>query len=255
MTAFALKLAACISMLIDHAAFAFEPQLNAISPWLYIACRMVGRLAFPLFALGIAEGAVKTSSPRKYLVRVALFTLIAQIPYSLMLALRADPGSVMTVFVFGKSIALYKGLSVMATLLFGLVACLGVKMNKPLYTALALAAAYLIDSAIGMDYGFLGVVFVFALYLSRASRAGLVLTLVLFAACFYFRPLIDFCYGIVRGRAAVTKGILLFAAMALSAVPAALYNGKKGPNTKLLFYCFYPAHMLVIWAASCIINK
>ena len=251
-----LLLIACITMLIDHIAFVFEPQLSSVSPWLYVICRTIGRLAFPLFAFCITEGAVKTSSPGKYIGRVALFALIAQIPYSLMLAVRIGPNNgTKIITLFGQSAALYRGLSVMVTLLLGLIACLSVKKNKPVYAALALAAAYLIDNSIGMDYGFLGVVFILALYLSRASKAGLVLTMVLFAACFHSKALIDFGYSLVKGHVFITKGVLFFAAMAFAAVPVLLYNGRKGPSAKLAVYCFYPAHMLALWAVNLLINK
>ena len=44
-----LRLIACICMFIDHAGKMLFPQLT----WM----RLVGRLAFPLFAYGIAVGA------------------------------------------------------------------------------------------------------------------------------------------------------------------------------------------------------
>ena len=84
MSAFLIKLIACITMLIDHTGFVFEEPLAAIDPVLPIAFRMIGRLAFPLFAFGVAEGAVRTSSPKKYLLRMFLFMLIAQVPFMLM---------------------------------------------------------------------------------------------------------------------------------------------------------------------------
>ncbi|MBO6061831.1 MAG: hypothetical protein J6P98_06945, partial [Clostridia bacterium] len=63
MSAFVIKLIACIAMLIDHIGFVFEEPLAAVNPGLPLVFRLIGRLAFPLFAFGVAEGAVRTSSP------------------------------------------------------------------------------------------------------------------------------------------------------------------------------------------------
>lgn len=48
-----LRLIACICMFIDHAGKMLFPQLT----WM----RLIGRLAFPLFAYGIAVGAAMTN--------------------------------------------------------------------------------------------------------------------------------------------------------------------------------------------------
>ena len=58
-----LRLIACICMFIDHAGKMLFPQLT----WM----RLVGRLAFPLFAYGIAVGAAMTKHPQPYITRVA----------------------------------------------------------------------------------------------------------------------------------------------------------------------------------------
>lgn len=73
-----IRLIACACMLIDHAGKMLFPQLPAM--------RLIGRLAFPLFAYGIAVGAVYTRDPLRYLSRVVLLALISQPLYALGLA-------------------------------------------------------------------------------------------------------------------------------------------------------------------------
>lgn len=73
-----IKLIACLCMFIDHAGKMLFPQ--------YPVMRQIGRLAFPLFAYGIAVGAVYTKNPVKYLTRVVLLALISQPLYALGLA-------------------------------------------------------------------------------------------------------------------------------------------------------------------------
>lgn len=70
-----IRLLACICMFIDHAGKMLFPQFPVM--------RLIGRLAFPLFAYGIAVGAVFTRDPLRYLSRVVLLALISQPLYAL----------------------------------------------------------------------------------------------------------------------------------------------------------------------------
>lgn len=79
----ALKLIAAVSMVIDHIGFVFYPKL--------IFLRLIGRLAFPIYAYQIALGWKKTRSKKKYIGRLAAVMVLAQLPYMLMLgALRLN---------------------------------------------------------------------------------------------------------------------------------------------------------------------
>lgn len=246
MTAFFLKLLACLAMLIDHSALVFQQPMNEISPWLYVVCRMIGRLAFPLFALGIAEGAVHTSSPKKYLTRMFVFAILAQIPFSLM---TGTVGAERTFTLLGKTVPYGTSLSVMVTLFLGLAVCVAIHEGKHFAAVPALVAAYVIDRTIGMDYGFLGVLFIVCLYLARGNKLTRLAAVLLFAACFYMEHIKA---GIVNyantGTFNFTVGLMYCAAMAFSGFIMLFYNRKRGPSAKLFIYFFYPVHMLVLWA-------
>lgn len=73
-----IRLIACICMAIDHFGKMCFPHIPQM--------RLVGRLAFPLFAYGIAVGAVYTRDPIKYLSRIVLLALISQPLYAIALA-------------------------------------------------------------------------------------------------------------------------------------------------------------------------
>lgn len=73
-----IRLIALITMAIDHFGKMCFPHLFIM--------REIGRLAFPLFAYGIAVGAVYTKNPFKYLERVVLLALISQPLYAIGLA-------------------------------------------------------------------------------------------------------------------------------------------------------------------------
>ena len=68
-----LRLIALMTMLIDHIGVVFFPD--------YIIFRIVGRLAFPLFAWGIARGYRHTHSFKKYALRLLVLGIITQYPY------------------------------------------------------------------------------------------------------------------------------------------------------------------------------
>jgi len=246
MTAFIIKLIACITMLIDHIGFVFEEPLAAIHPALPLAMRCIGRLAFPLFAFGIAEGATHTSSPKKYLLRMFIFMLIAQIPYMLMLGTHYQG---FTVNLFQHQVNLYKGGSVMVTLFLGLAVCVSIHEGKHFGAALAIVAAYIIDKLIGMDYGFLGVLFVAAVYLSRNTKFGRLVVMILFAACFYINPITNFVRSLIGGTVTTSNVVNLeyAAAMCIPAILLLFYKGKQGPKLKYAVYAFYPLHMCVLW--------
>ncbi len=240
MSIYVLKIIACIAMLVDHTAYVFEPQLTSVSPWLYIGCRMFGRLAFPIFAFCIAEGTTHTSSPKRYLRRMFLFALAAQIPFSLML--------IASFTVLGQQVALYRSFSVMVTLFLGLAACLSIHNGKHFGAALAIAAAWIIDKTVGMDYGLLGVLFIIGLYLARQNKGKRLLVALVFIACFYFASLKAFAKTLITtGRFRLMTGVLYAAAMAVSAFIMLFYNKKPGRRSGLLFYVFYPTHMLMLW--------
>ncbi len=233
-------------MLVDHSACVFEAQLSSVHPWLYAGCRIFGRLAFPLFAFGVAEGAAHTSSPKKYLTRMFVFALISQIPFSLMVGTR---NASFTVPLLGMSVPVYASLSVMATLFLGLAVCLSLRENKPFWGAFAIAAAVILDRTVGMDYGLLGVLFVFALYLSRNTKPGLIFTMLAFAVCFYLAPVRQLIAKLAAGgsEAELTVSLMKCAAMASASVFVLLYNRREGKKAKLYFYFFYPVHMLLLW--------
>lgn len=60
-------------MLIDHIGIVFYPDS--------IAWRIVGRIAFPIYAYCIVQGCLHTTSKKKYLIRLSMLALVSQLPY------------------------------------------------------------------------------------------------------------------------------------------------------------------------------
>ena len=74
-------------MVIDHAAVGLIEQSELASGVAWSLCgtamRLVGRVAFPLFAFMIAEGAAHTRDRRWYALRLLLLAVISEIPFDL----------------------------------------------------------------------------------------------------------------------------------------------------------------------------
>ena len=75
MTSFVLKLIAAITMLIDHTGLILFPN--------QMIFRVIGRLAFPIYAYCIAEGFRYTRNRFKYFLRIFLLGLFCQIVYTI----------------------------------------------------------------------------------------------------------------------------------------------------------------------------
>ena len=70
MSSFVLKLLAMISMAIDHTGALLFPGNEVL--------RLIGRIAFPIYCFLLAEGFVYTSSRRRYLIRMAVWSVISE---------------------------------------------------------------------------------------------------------------------------------------------------------------------------------
>lgn len=80
---------AMATMLVDHIGLVFFPEDPA---W-----RIIGRIAFPIYAYMIALGLTRTRNRKKYFLRLAMLAAISQIPY--MIALKSPQINVISAFL------------------------------------------------------------------------------------------------------------------------------------------------------------
>lgn len=207
-----LRLLALGLMLVDHVGRTLFPAQT------WMVC--LGRLAFPIFAFQTAEGYRHTRNFRGYCVRLAVFALISEIPFDLMLS--------------GSPFYPYHQ-NVMVTLLLGLLACRAYDRKH----WLLLPCCFLAGLHARCDYGAMGVLVVLAFHIFRDQKLPLLLMLTAINWFGYDGPQIAFGFLHVPLQA--------FAALAF--FPIVLYNGKKGGGGKWLqygSYLFYPLHLLIL---------
>ena len=86
MTSFGLKMLGIFTMLIDHIGFMFLDDYLE----LYTIFRIIGRLAFPIFAFQLAVGYSHSKNKEKHIGRMLIFALLSQIPFMMFIKL-ANP--------------------------------------------------------------------------------------------------------------------------------------------------------------------
>lgn len=219
----ALKIIAMISMLIDHVGMEIFPQ--------YKIFRIIGRLAFPIFAYMIAEGCLYTKNRKKYLLIIAGMGLGCQAVYTIVS------------HSFHLNILLTFSLSIAS--IFAIDNFLE-KKNKFSFLCMSGVIAGVIcislvfptvfeNKGFDIDYGFLGMVLPVAVYYSHGKTSKIISTAAVLI-------LISFMSGEIQFFSLLSIPLLL------------LYNGKRGKiNLKYLFYIFYPAHLVIIYLIDTLI--
>lgn len=199
-----IKWIAIITMAIDHIGAILFPQ--------YQAFRVIGRLAFPLFCFLLVEGFVHTSNIKKYMGRLLIFALIAEIPFDLAFRNQFFAADYQNVFW---------------TLLLGLLVLYFVeKLPKKWMGLIAGIGIMILAHVVNTDYAAGGVLLIFILYWFREKDLlkYIVMALILILG-----------YG----------GVEIVGLVAI--IPMMLYNGHRGKHSmKYFFYVFYPCHLLIL---------
>jgi hypothetical protein len=229
MSLFLLKLIAIVTMTADHTGNFFFPHA--------VEWKIIGRLAFPIFAWGIANGYAHTRDAYGYLSRLFLFAIISQIPFSLgYLYLGFDP-TILNIFF---------------TLSLGLLAIIKFRESSSWVIGsiwVLLIAA--LGSVFQVDYGAYGILMIFFFHLTfRKVLATIALQVLLYAciqfAVFWLLNTVEWVDMLLIHPIQVFSLISLY--------PILLYNGEKGKSFSRLFYWFYPVHLAVLLILAVVVR-
>ena len=216
-----LKIIAATSMLLDHLGLFFFDKI-----WVL---RLLGRIAFPLFAFFIAEGLRHTHSRKKYVLTLLLFAVISQVPYAFLHK--------------------FYNFNILFTFLLAIL-CIYLVETYQKHSiinqiCLCLIGIFIVctEPFAVIDYGILGVLLVNIYYFfgGKSDNKNKALFYILSASVLYLMGIRDYLfsgldpYGLLQLFGLVSLGFI------------ALYDGKKGNhNLKWFFYIFYPLHLTII---------
>lgn len=212
----ALKIIAAVTMFIDHMGLMLFPG--------NLLFRIIGRLAFPIYAFMIAEGCKYTTRKSRYFAMIFGLGVVCQTVYYLF----AGSTYLSILFTFSLSILTIYALQ-------GYKAHPGVKTG--LLFAGAVAAVYFLNQVFAIDYGFWG-------------------SMVPVCASMFHGTDCD-RKNVNTGMLALGLAILALEIgsiqfFSLLAIPLLLlYSGKRGKwRMKSFFYIFYPAHLVLLEAIA-----
>lgn len=228
-----LKLVAMIAMFIDHAGKMLFPQ--------YPILRVIGRIAFPIYAYCIAAGCVYTRDTLKYFKRVVLMALISQPIYAVALAhenamMYAVPFSehpvqaAVNFYVYSWSHP-----SILLTLAFGILLIWTIRERQLLLTVAVGLFCWQIQGS--LDYGIRGLVLM-ALFYLFCMKWWISLPVLLGYMAWW--GLQGSGYALFEVR----FGIQMFAILALPLIY--IHTHSKLRINKWFFYFYYPAHLIII---------
>lgn len=187
-------------MLIDHIGFLFFPQV--------VIFRIIGRLALPIFCLGVAQGFIHTSNFYKYLERLIVFALIAQFPFGLAVN---DFFKLNIIFGFALALIILKFLN----------------QKKYLWALPFFALPLFIE----FDYGLFSIAMILCFYFFRNRNALLLTALTISLLIFNWNN-------------AWIHGFVFFGVLLAIYWPK---DRLKLKLPKMFFYWFYPLHLLILY--------
>lgn len=215
-----LKTIAIISMLFDHVNKALiYPNLvsnEGILAFISNLFDILGRIAFPLFCFFLVEGFFKTRSRKKYLLHLLIFGVISEVPF--------DMFTTASFFNMNWNNVMFTLALVLVTIWS--IDVLKEKMqNKPkvlwyVVSLFIVAIMCIVAMCFSLDYEHHAILIGYFFYLFHDVS-------------FWAVP-----FGYVSMY--TEPWALLGFGLTLT------YNGERGKQNKMLFYWFYPVHLLIL---------
>lgn len=225
----ALKIIACITMLIDHVGWILLPDV--------LALRMIGRISMPLFAFTFGEGCAYTRSRAKHFALV----LLCGVATSLVMSFAMDRIYANILITFSLSCLVIYALDGLKRYAYMRQIRAAVLCAAALLCALGAAVWLCCFSPVYVDYGIAGVLLPACVHLTAFRRPGQEGPTAL-----YNPAVVWLLFTLDLVALSVTLGtVQLFCLFSLPLLFA--YSGRRGRyKLKALFYAFYPAHLAVL---------
>lgn len=230
-----LKLIAMVTMLIDHCGKMLFPQ--------YRIMRIIGRIAFPIYAYCLAAGCVYTRNPLKYFKRIVLLALISQPFYAVGLGHEVTAMYAVSFAEHPVRAALnfyvqsWAHPSILLSLAFGILLIWTIRERQLLLTLAIGLLCWHIQGK--LDYGI----------------RGLILIVLFYLFCMRWWISLPVMLGYMVWWGLQSSGYTLFDVhfgsqmFAIFSLPLIYIHTKSRIRiNKWVFYFFYPAHLILIMA-------
>lgn len=243
---FGFRVIAMVTMVIDHLAaivFSSMDLSDTMRHYLVTIPRYIGRLSMPVFAFFVAEGVLRTHNIKKYLFRLFVLSLIAEVPHDL-----ANYGVVLE----------FKSQNTVFSLLAGALFCVLYEKLKSQNTAkryMLLTAGISLGSVLcellNLEYQFFTPLLILAIYIFSDDYLKMFYASAI--SFFTIYPLRSYLTALKYGKTVSLLGMLnnvMLEALGLISLYliACYYNRNKGRNIpKILSYSFYPLQFLLIY--------
>ncbi len=215
-----LKLIAIITMLIDHiGAAVIEKNMDLYVRYYvqYDMMRAIGRMAFPIFCYLSVQGFIHTKNIKKYIARLFVFALLAEVPFDL---------------AFFDSFFYIEYNNVIWSILLGIILLEVIRRYEQNHVIVLLSV--IVASALGIflktDYLYITPLLMGLLYLFRFDKKKQVIAGMMVMLFMYYR-----------------SGFIWIASAMFSFVLIWFYDKTKSRVWKYFFYIFYPAHLLILY--------
>ena len=233
-----LKFIAICAMVCDHVAWGFVEFMSPLGQVMHV----FGRLTIPIMCFFVAEGFRKTSSVKGYIGRMALFSVVAMLPFYIFFhELYEYRQNIIFDLMLGLlllAVLEHKGFrrwqkGILAAGLFGVSITIGGWIIMPMLYILVFYYVKDFKKQAAWVCGLTVVLEVFLIVAVELNR--------IWHFSHYDWPWYDKLY---------------FLGFMLPLLLLKHYNGEKGKNIigKYFFYLFYPAHFLVLAGIRAILN-
>lgn len=268
---FWIRIIAIITMVIDHFVLLLASfELINTTTFLYTFLRIIGRISFPLFALGIVEGVLHTKNLKKYLLRLAIMALTIIVGYLFLkyvlefaITIGIDGNIFITLLLGAISIALFEKknklsllgvipifysiliyFNILPNIIMPEYGLYGVLMIVGIYGGYLIAEKYSIAQAekYHLDYSS----YQLTTYYQKSINMFYALMIVMINLLFYI--LIKFVPEINQYTIIQIQDFSI-----ISTIFVILYNGKRGYDKKwfrVFNYVFYPTHLLLLYGIA-----
>lgn len=224
-----IKYIAMFTMLLNHIANVFWTE-----GVLYNLFLDIGYFTAPVMCYFLVEGYHYTRSKKKYAIRLLVFALISQIPFSL-------------AFEHGNLNMIY------TLFICFLILVAGEKIQNPLLSSVV-KIILMLFTIIG-DWALLAALCTIFLEKAWGDKKKQIQSYWSFYIIFVLMNLPGYMErysGIMLGKAVMMAAVSGIAILCAGYVVCYLYNGKRMAHaknfSKWFFYIFYPGHLLILWA-------